>query len=226
MAAMSRHRPRTLLLLAVMPLAAGACSSGSSDTLPAPVEAGAATVEKPAPVVPDDSGIPGVVAYDAKNALPHGHPAGPVTYAETPPVGGDHNPVWMNCGAYSRPVPPERAVHDLEHGAVWITYRPDLAKADVDALKALLRSQKEVELTIQGTTVKTGMRYVDLSPFPGLPAPIVISAWAHQLQVTSPSDPRLQRFIDTFRASQKYSPEYGASCDRQPAKLGGAPEFS
>ena len=221
------RRPSPLLLVAIALFVPGACSgSSSSYSLPAPVAAGAATVEKPAPVVPDDSGIPGVVAYDAKNALPHGHPAGPVTYAETPPVGGDHNPVWMNCGAYPKPVQPERAVHDLEHGAVWITYRPDLGPDDVHALEALLRRQTEVEVTIRGAAVKTNQRYVDLSPFPGLPAPIVISAWAHQLPVNSPADLRLQRFIDTFRASPKYSPEYGASCDRQPSKLGGKPQFS
>jgi hypothetical protein len=26
------------------------------------------------------------------------------------------------------------------------------------------------------------------------------------------SDPRLQQFVDKFRSSQKYSPEYGAEC--------------
>src|SRR5439155_7596819 len=68
------------------------------------------------------------------------HVAGPVDYPQKPPVGGDHAPVWQNCGLYSQPVPTERAVHSMEHGAVWITYRPGLPKSQVDVLRALARS--------------------------------------------------------------------------------------
>ncbi len=62
----------------------------------------------------------------ADRALGHTHVPGPVTYSVAPPVGGDHNAVWTICGAYDRSVPNERSVHDLEHGAVWITYRLSL----------------------------------------------------------------------------------------------------
>ena len=64
-----------------------------------------------------------------------------------------------------------------------------------------------------------------MSPFPGLPAPIVISSWAHQLRLDSPDDPRLQRYVDTFRVNQKYSPEYGPTCQGLPEKLSGRPIF-
>jgi len=55
-------------------------------------------------------------------------------------------------------------------------------------------------------------RYVDLTPFPGLPSPIVASSWGFQLRLTSPTDPRLQQFVNKFRVSQQYSPEYPAPC--------------
>src|SRR5262249_47861402 len=42
--------------------------------------------------------------------LPREHVAGPQTYAQAPPVGGLHNPVWQNCGVYDQPVPNEFAV--------------------------------------------------------------------------------------------------------------------
>src|SRR5256885_1460524 len=96
MAPMRRQPRASYVLVAGVWFLIGACSSGSSSgssVLPAPVATGATTAEKAAPVVPDDSGIPGVVAYDSK-ALSHDHPAGPVTYGETPPVGGAPNPVW------------------------------------------------------------------------------------------------------------------------------------
>jgi hypothetical protein len=109
----------------------------------------------------------------------------------------------MNCGVYDEPVPNERAVHDLEHGAVWLTYQPSLPRTDV----AQLRSFESRQSTLAG-----GSRYVDVSPYPGLTSPIVISSWGFQLRVSSPSDPRLQRFVDTFRASDKYAPEPGGEC--------------
>jgi len=54
-------------------------------------------------------------------------------------------------------------------------------------------------------------------------APIVLSAWAHQLTVQTTTDGRLQPFIDAFRVNPQYTPEYGASCDDQPPATGGRP---
>jgi hypothetical protein len=131
----------------------------------------------------------------------------------------------MNCGVYDEPVPSERAVHNQEHGAVWITYRPDLPRGQVAALEAFVRRQPLVVVTSGGARFETHQRYIDLSPFPGLPAPIVLSSWAHQLRVGSADDPRLQRFVDTFRVNPKYSPEYGPTCEDQPEAIGGRPAF-
>jgi hypothetical protein len=114
----------------------------------------------------------------------------------------------MNCGVYDQPVPNERAVHNLEHGAVWITYQPSLPQAEVSQLRAFVARQTIV--SIQGQS--TGSRYMDLTPYPGLPAPIVVSSWGFQLRLSSPADPRLQQFVNHFRASPKYSPEYGGEC--------------
>ena len=123
--------------------------------------------------------IAGVVTY---SNLARNHVTGALTYAQVPPVGGNHNPVWLNCGIYNQPVPNENAVHSLEHGAVWITYRPDLSAADVTRLQNLVR----------------GHSYVILSPYPGLPAPVVASAWGLQLKVNSASDARLAQFIAKY----------------------------
>ena len=207
----------------------------TAETIPAAVTAsdGATTTEPAAVKATDDSGITGVQAYNStgwpasvndgpkESAIPHGHVAGPVTYSVTPPVGGDHNATWMNCGVYAQPVPNERAVHNLEHGAVWITYKSSLPAADVDALRAFVLKQATVK--IQGTDTKE--RYIDLTPWKddSLPSPIVISSWAHQLQLTSATDPRLQQFVDTFRVNPKYTPEYGSACNGVDPSVGGKP---
>jgi hypothetical protein len=184
--------------------------------------AGAPTTQQPARSVPDDSGIPGVLAWAdlADTAV-----GGPVTYAVTPPVGGPHAAVGMNTGVYTDPVPAERAVLDLEHGAVWITYRPGLPAADVAALRGLLGAQPLVDEAAATGIPRMQSRYVVLSPWADdtLPSPVVISAWGRQLRVDSATDPRLQRFLDTFRDSRAHAPGYGGAVDGVPVRTGGRP---
>jgi hypothetical protein len=193
-------------------------SGGSQEVIPA-APAGATTVQPAAVTVPNSTGINGVVAYDtagwpavshngpAGQALGHAHVTGPVRYSVTPPVGGDHNATWLNCGVYDKPVPNENAVHNLEHGAVWITYQPSLPQAEVSELYAFFGRQTVLSPGGAGSS-----RYIDITPYPGLPSPIVVSSWGFQLRLTSPSDPRLQQFVNKFRASQQYTPEYGGPC--------------
>ncbi len=123
------------------------------------------------------------------------HVEGTVSYPQTPPVGGDHNPVWQNCGFYSSPVRNENAVHSMEHGAVWITYQPDLPSDQVEVLRNLAHDNT----------------YVLVSPFPDSPAPVVASAWGKQLQLDSANDPRLEQFVSAFREGPQ-APERGAPC--------------
>ncbi len=199
----------------------GSSGSGrsSKEVIPPAVSGGAPQVQPGALVVPNTSGIRGVIAYDttgwpssshngpAGRALGHTHVRGPVTYSVAPPVGGDHNATWLNCGIYDKPVPSEYAVHNLEHGAVWITYQPSLPKSEVAALRAFAERQSSLS-----TGGQHGSRYIDLTPYPGLPAPVVASSWGFQLRLTSPTDPRLQEFVSKFRASKTYTPEYGGEC--------------
>lgn len=146
---------------------------------------------------PTGSKPPGTETFTEKDRK---HVAGAVRYDRTPPAGGDHAQVWLNCGVYDAPVPNENAVHSLEHGAVWITYRPDLPPGDVQALRTLAVSKYD-----------GADRYVVLSPFPGLPAPLVATAWGNQLRLEHASDPRLGSFIDYFRQGPQ-DLEQGASC--------------
>ncbi|GAA3630573.1 DUF3105 domain-containing protein [Kineosporia mesophila] len=127
--------------------------------------------------------------------LTQNHVSTPVTYAQTPPVGGDHNPVWLNCGIYDAPVQNENAVHAMEHGAVWITYQEKLPKAQVDELKDIVGNQT----------------YMVLSPYKDLPNPITLSAWGLQLSVDTADDPRIEKFIKEYKQG-KQTPEMGAAC--------------
>ncbi|WP_055481778.1 DUF3105 domain-containing protein [Sphaerimonospora mesophila] len=136
--------------------------------------------------------LDGVASYKYEGS---DHSWDKVAYAETPPVGGRHNYIWQNCGIYDKPIHNEHAVHSLEHGAVWITYQPDLPKAEVDKLKTLASAD-----------------YMLLSPYPGLPAKIVASSWNHQLKFDSADDPRLPVYIKKYKQNPAYTPEFGAAC--------------
>lgn len=123
------------------------------------------------------------------------HIEGDISYEQTPPVGGKHNPIWQNCGFYSEPIRNENAVHSLEHGAVWITYRPDLPQQQVDRLRE----------------VASDNDFVLVSPYSDLPSPVVASAWGKQLKLDSTEDPRLERFVSAYQRGPQ-TPEPGAPC--------------
>jgi Protein of unknown function (DUF3105) len=123
------------------------------------------------------------------------HVEHPVRYEQSPPVGGKHAPYWQDCGFYSKPVRNENAVHSMEHGAVWITYRPGLPEKQVDKLRQMAESQTQVLV----------------SPYPDLPSPVVASAWGEQLRLDSATDPRLKQFVKIFRRGSQ-APEPDAPC--------------
>ena len=150
----------------------------------------------------DGADLSGVKEYDGLQVT---HTPAEVNYPQSPPVGGPHAPVWLDCGVYDQPVRNENAVHDLEHGAVWISYDPDLDADDISALA--------------GALPQNGI----MAPYPGLRAPVVVTAWGRQLDLTGADDPRLALFIRAFGGGET-APEPFASCaggERDPGGEGG-----
>ena len=157
---------------------------------------GAIYVNYTPPVDPDTITISGLQEYPGLTA---NHVATAVDYETTydmsPPAGGDHAAAWLNCGIYDQPQQNENAVHALEHGAVWVTYDPDLVSgSDLDALRNSVPST-----------------YMIVSPFPGLDAPVVASAWGVQVKLDDVSDERLDQFITKYWKAAS-APEPGAAC--------------
>jgi hypothetical protein len=131
------------------------------------------------------------------------HRDGPIDYSaepeyqgEVPPAGGVHNNSQQQCGYYDKPVPWSLAVHTLEHGAIWITYRPDLPADQIEKLREMA-SEREMLV----------------SPEPNLPAPIVATAWNHQITVDSADSEQLKRFIRFYKDNPEVAPEAAAGCE-------------
>jgi hypothetical protein len=139
----------------------------------------------------DGASIAGVETFENTST----HVEGAVEYPQSPPAGGDHNAIWLNCGVYDQPVPNENAVHSLEHGAIWVTYDAEsLTADDIAALRAQLPST-----------------YAILSPYEGLESPVVLSAWNARLAVDSVDDERIGDFFTAYWRSQA-APEPNAAC--------------
>ncbi|CAN5680906.1 DUF3105 domain-containing protein [soil metagenome] len=132
---------------------------------------------------------------DIDTGKPNQHTEENVEYDQTPPAGGEHNPNWQNAGFYDEPIQDETGVHTLEHGAVWVTYSPDLPQGQVDELRDLA-SSRECML---------------VSPYPDLQSPVVASAWGKQIELEDADDPALNRFIGTYLQGEQ-TPEPGAAC--------------
>ncbi|MGW2280553.1 DUF3105 domain-containing protein [Streptomyces sp. NPDC001770] len=140
--------------------------------------------------------IRGVKSWDATK-LTRNHVTREVHYPMTPPVGGDHNPTWMNCDGdvYKTPLADVNAVHSLEHGAVWITYN---GSASTDAVRKLADRVRATSFTL-------------LSPYPGQSGALMLSAWGKQLTVDGPDDARVDRFLAAYVQGPQ-TPEPGAPC--------------
>ncbi|MET9500348.1 DUF3105 domain-containing protein [Streptomyces sp. NPDC006622] len=132
-----------------------------------------------------------------KGTLGRTHVTKSVSYPMEPPVGGDHNQVWMNCDGdvYTKALNNMNAVHSLEHGAVWVTYNPKAPKADVDALAAKVKKTP----------------YTLMSPDDKQADPIVLTAWGHQRTVTGANDPNVAKFLEKYVQGEQ-TPEPGAAC--------------
>lgn len=141
-------------------------------------------------------GIEGEKTWDAKK-LTRNHVTKTVTYPMKPPVGGDHDPVWMNCDGevYKKAIPDMNAVHALEHGSVWVTYTDKAPAADVAALADRVSKTP----------------YSLMSPYKDQAGTIMLSAWGKQLTVGGAGDPRVAQFFSKYVQGPQ-TPEPGAAC--------------
>jgi hypothetical protein len=119
---------------------------------------------------------------------------GPIDYGRKPPTNGNHAPLWQNCGFYQKPIQDRHAVHSMDHGVVWITYRPELPQQQLESLRPYGNEN-----------------YVIVSPYPGQNTPVIATSWRVQLELNSADDPRLEQFVNEFKRSE-LAPLSGNRC--------------
>jgi hypothetical protein len=176
-------------------------TSGESGLTPAEAEVGPDEItnmlpadgnEPDEPQAPPENPPEGVETYPATT---NETVEGPIDYDRRPPTNGDHDPLWQNCGFYPEPIKDRHAVHSMDHGVVWISYRPDLPQEQIDTLRPYGEED-----------------YVIVAPYPDLKAPVVATAWRNQIELEGADDPRLREFVDEFRNTTT-APLSGNRCE-------------
>jgi hypothetical protein len=134
------------------------------------------------PVMPPSDGntCAPVVEEHAIEGFDHiNPPCQPTSYATNPPSSGNHYGYWANFTTYDFPLPAGFWVHDLEHGAVVITYNcPDGCAADMARIKAWV----EALPADPGCASFTAKRKVVVTPYPALTVKFAASSWGWTLR--------------------------------------------
>lgn len=104
------------------------------------------------------------------------HPA----YSSSPPTSGWHLAIPAKSGIYGEEQIDEQIVHNLEHGHIWISYRPDLDPAVVKKLVAIAKG--------------VGSKMV-VSPRKENDIPIALAAWEYLLKLDSFDEAQILGFI-------------------------------
>lgn len=109
-----------------------------------------------------------------------------------PPAGGPHFINPLPGGVYNEAVEDGRAIHSLEHGLVWITYKPDaVSESQLKALKDLADDRS---------------RDVLLSPRPQNKDAVVVTSWGRRQILKASETDAIKDFIST---NLNRSPEPG-----------------
>lgn len=110
-------------------------------------------------------------------------------YNSNPPTSGSHYAQPTDWGIYQEEQKDENAVHSLEHGGIWISYKPDIDKET------------------KGKLEEIGKRYpnsVVVSPREANDTPIAVASWGRLEKLTTFDENRIVEFI---KRNKNKSPE-------------------
>ena len=161
---------------------------------------------------------------------PHITQCFPVVYSSNPPTSGPHYPIWASFKTFTTPVPRGFTVHDLEHGAIVISYKcADGCASELAALQAFVDARPVDPLCI--APVKSR---IVITPDPLLDVQFAAAAWGFALTSQCFDLPALEAFINAhyamgtenfcFDGTDVASPDAGIAADcGAPSDAGAGP---
>ena len=109
-------------------------------------------------------------------------------YNSNPPTSGPHYAQPANWGIYKQPLPDEQAIHNLEHGGIWISYKD----IDQDTISKL----EDIAKRNPGSVI--------LTPRPNDDTKISLASWGRLQKLTSFDQ---KTILDFIKGNKNKSPE-------------------
>lgn len=122
----------------------------------------------------------------------------PKPYTSNPPSSGGHfaSPALWNI--YDYEVPDQIFIHNLEHGGIWISYRPGISKEAVEQLKAVVNA--------------FGGSKIVMAPRSANDADVVVAAWERLSKFNAEggllSEAQIKEIERFYRAFKNKGPEF------------------
>ena len=107
------------------------------------------------------------IVYRKSTEANHIQNPGGICYDVHPPASGSHRPMWGKWGKYDY-MPPQRYLHNIEHGGIAILYHPCVDASVIDALEAFACARAADD--------GGAFRYI-LTPYHDMPTNIAVVAW-------------------------------------------------
>ncbi|MFB6203091.1 MAG: DUF3105 domain-containing protein [Candidatus Nanohaloarchaea archaeon] len=104
------------------------------------------------------------------------------SYNSNPPTSGPHYMRPATRGFYSREIPEERLVHNLEHGQVWISYRNISSETRAEL--------KDLAQKYSGALIVTKRPEND--------ARIAVASWGRLMKLEKYNETRIENYIRSF----------------------------
>lgn len=122
-----------------------------------------------------------------------------VSYADNPPAGGSHYPVWAAFKSYTFPVPRGFWVHDLEHGAIVFSY--NCCASSAGCAEEVARVQALIDSLPEDPSCSAPVRSrVVLTPDPLLDVRWGVSAWGFALRSSCVDEQLFRQFYQEHYA--------------------------
>ncbi|MBI2097045.1 MAG: DUF3105 domain-containing protein [Candidatus Sungbacteria bacterium] len=124
--------------------------------------------------------------------------APPQPYNSNPPSSGGHFSTSANWGVYDYEVEDKIFIHNLEHGGVWIAYRPNIPPAVVEALKGIVN--------------EFGGSKLVMAPRSANDSDIAVVSWGHVFKINldsgSLSESSRDQIRQFYKAFKNRGPEF------------------
>lgn len=106
------------------------------------------------------------------------------SYNSNPPSSGPHYGQTAEWGVYGEQLPDEQLIHNLEHGGIWISYKPDLDKGSKEKLINLAKGYKSK---------------VVLEPRKENDSNIALVSWGRVFKLESFDEQQIKDFIEFYK---------------------------